>query len=237
MVDPPGGRAAVHGLLDGPHADDGQGPLPGRLDAGDGAAVAEQGDAAGLAAAPARSLEARAPARSRSAARGLPPSVTRARSPSSPALSSAVAHHRRAVCAAPAPAEPAQHPGGQRDEDGEDDPHAEPAGEEEPHGQHPALRPRSGPASSSASAASRTIILPVLPPRRRSRKAGDGVVEPLAHGLPDDELAGGHQRGHLLDELVPHVGVVADDEPAQAQLAWPRSGTCCAARAARSAAL
>src|SRR3954469_5137494 len=65
-----------------------------------------------------------------------------------------------------------EHAGAQRQEDGQDQPHAQPAGEEEPH--------EDGLPSSRVdhSSLSRTTIFPVLPPRRRSRNAGTASSSP-----------------------------------------------------------
>src|SRR3954447_6517458 len=74
---------------------------------------------------------------------------------------------RRSVAPLQRAADPAQQAGGQGKEDGEDQPRAQPAGEKEPHDRFLPRRPRG-----QSSAASRTTILPVFPPRRRFRNAG-----------------------------------------------------------------
>src|SRR4051812_28865020 len=75
------------------------------------------------------------------------------------------------------PADPAQHAGREGDDDGQDQPDTQPAEEEEPH-DHDLPRYGRGNRRQSGSGASRTTILPVLPPRRRSRNAGTAWSRP-----------------------------------------------------------
>ena len=121
-----------------------------------------------------RSVRSSAPARSGCGQRR---GAARSRSPRSPALSRARLTAVGPLPPLERPADPAQQAGGERDEDGQDQPHAQPAGEEEPHdGVCPARRVRNR--RSVVVGASRTTIFPVLPPRRRSRKAGTASSSP-----------------------------------------------------------
>ena len=46
---------------------------------------------------------------------------------------------------------------------------------------------------------------------------GDGLRQPLPHGLADDEVARGDPAGDGLEELAPQIGVVAHEETAQGE--------------------
>src|SRR4051794_6266626 len=114
------------------------------------------------------------------------------------------------------PADPPEQAGAERNEDGEDEPHAQPAGEEEPHGPDTAPTRRPGTASGVVGRQSDDHLAGVTAAQEVEER-GHGVFEPLAHGLADDELAGGQPAGDGLQELRPQVAVVTDEETLQPQ--------------------
>src|SRR4051794_3792795 len=82
--------------------------------------------------------------------------------------------------------DPAEQPAAQRDEDGQDQPHAQPAGEEEPHGRASAPQARRGTPGSRL--AQPHDHLPGVAAAQEVEERGDGVLQSLAHGLPDDDV-------------------------------------------------